>query len=41
MEMFETDCQNVLNEYLDGFIREKNFIIEARAPGLIIKTTGH
>ena len=31
MEMFETDCQNVLNEYLDGFIREKNFITEARA----------
>jgi len=30
MEMFETDCQNVLNEYLDGFIREKNFITEAR-----------
>jgi uncharacterized iron-regulated protein len=31
MEMFETDCQNVLNEYLAGFIREKNFITEARA----------
>ncbi|MDR3696017.1 ChaN family lipoprotein [Mucilaginibacter sp.] len=31
MEMFETDCQNVLNEYLDGLIREKNFITEARA----------
>jgi len=31
MEMFETDCQNVLNEYLDGFIREKNFVTEARA----------
>jgi uncharacterized iron-regulated protein len=31
MEMFETDCQNVLNEYLDGFIREKNFITDARA----------
>jgi uncharacterized iron-regulated protein len=31
MEMFETDCQNVLNEYLNGFIREKNFITEARA----------
>jgi uncharacterized iron-regulated protein len=31
MEMFETDCQNVLNEYLEGFIREKNFINEARA----------
>ena len=31
MEMFESDCQNVLNEYLDGFIREKNFITEARA----------
>jgi uncharacterized iron-regulated protein len=31
MEMFETDCQNVLDEYLDGFIREKNFVTEARA----------
>lgn len=31
MEMFETDCQEVLNEYLEGFIREKNFITEARA----------
>ena len=31
MEMFETDCQNVLDEYLDGFIREKNFFTEARA----------
>jgi len=31
LEMFETDCQNVLNEYLNGLIREKNFITEARA----------
>jgi len=31
LEMFETDCQNVLNEYLTGLIREKNFITEARA----------
>jgi uncharacterized iron-regulated protein len=31
MEMFETDCQEVLNEYLEGFIREKNLITEARA----------
>jgi uncharacterized iron-regulated protein len=31
MEMFETDCQTPLNEYLAGFIREKNFITEARA----------
>jgi uncharacterized iron-regulated protein len=31
MEMFETDCQNVLNEYLEGLIREKNFTTEARA----------
>ena len=31
MEMFETDCQNVLNEYLNGLIREKNFVNEARA----------
>ena len=31
MEMFETDCQNVLDEYLAGFIREKNFTTEGRA----------
>ncbi|MGZ3873084.1 MAG: ChaN family lipoprotein, partial [Mucilaginibacter sp.] len=31
MEMFETDCQTVINEYLRGLIREKNFINEARA----------
>lgn len=31
MEMFETDCQNVLDEYLKGLIREKNFITDARA----------
>ena len=31
MEMFETDCQNVVNEYLTGLIRERNFITEARA----------
>jgi uncharacterized iron-regulated protein len=31
MEMFETDCQDVLNEYLQGLIREKNFIEDARA----------
>ncbi|MDB5125413.1 MAG: hypothetical protein JWP94_3542 [Mucilaginibacter sp.] len=31
IEMFETDCQNVLNEYLGGLIREKNFIGDARA----------
>lgn len=31
MEMFETDCQNVLNEYLQGLIREKNFTTDARA----------
>ncbi|MVN21943.1 ChaN family lipoprotein [Mucilaginibacter arboris] len=30
MEMFETDCQNVLNEYLSGLIREKNFVTDAR-----------
>lgn len=30
MEMFETDCQNVLNEYLAGLIREKNFVADAR-----------
>lgn len=31
MEMFETDCQNVVDEYLNGLIREKNFITDARA----------
>lgn len=31
MEMFETDCQTVLDEYLRGLIREKNLITEARA----------
>jgi len=30
MEMFETDCQNVLDEYLNGLIREKNFLTDAR-----------
>ncbi|MGZ3759568.1 MAG: ChaN family lipoprotein [Mucilaginibacter sp.] len=30
MEMFETDCQTVLDEYLAGFIREKNFTTDAR-----------
>jgi uncharacterized iron-regulated protein len=31
MEMFETDCQNVLDEYLNGLIQEKNMITDARA----------
>ncbi|EHQ30200.1 ChaN family lipoprotein [Mucilaginibacter paludis] len=31
MEMFETDCQPVLNEYLRGLIRESNLIKDARA----------
>ncbi|PJJ84164.1 ChaN family lipoprotein [Mucilaginibacter auburnensis] len=31
MEMFETDVQPVLNEYLYGYIREKNFITDSRA----------
>jgi uncharacterized iron-regulated protein len=31
MEMFQTDCQTVMNEYLAGFIREKNLIAEGRA----------
>jgi uncharacterized iron-regulated protein len=30
MEMFTTDCQLVLNEYLAGLIREKNLISDAR-----------
>ncbi|MEI9810980.1 MAG: ChaN family lipoprotein [Bacteroidota bacterium] len=30
MEMFETDCQLVLDEYLDGYISEDRFIKEAR-----------
>lgn len=33
MEMFESDCQLVLDEYLKGQIREKNFVKEARAWG--------
>src|ERR1700744_2964130 len=28
--MFETDCQNTLDEYLRGLIREKNFRTDAR-----------
>jgi uncharacterized iron-regulated protein len=31
MEMFETDCQPIVNEYLKGLIREKNFLTDARA----------
>lgn len=31
MEMFHTDVQPVINEYLQGIISEKNFIKEARA----------
>ncbi|WP_442590998.1 ChaN family lipoprotein [Pedobacter sp. AW31-3R] len=31
MEMFSTDVQPVINEYLDGLISEKNFVKEARA----------
>jgi len=31
MEMFQTDCQTILNEYLTGLIREKNLITEGRA----------
>lgn len=31
MEMFHTDVQQVINEYLKGLIDEKNFIKEARA----------
>jgi len=31
MEMFETDCQYILDEYLHGLIREKNFKTDARA----------
>jgi uncharacterized iron-regulated protein len=31
MEMFETDCQYILDEYLQGLIREKNFKTDARA----------
>ncbi|WP_254060860.1 ChaN family lipoprotein [Mucilaginibacter sp. L196] len=30
MEMFETDCQTVLDEYLAGLIRDKNFETDAR-----------
>ncbi|TWR31694.1 ChaN family lipoprotein [Mucilaginibacter pallidiroseus] len=31
MEMFQTDCQTVVNEYLAGLIREKNLVTEGRA----------
>lgn len=31
MEMFSTDVQPVINEYLSGLISEKNFVKEARA----------
>lgn len=31
MEMFHTDVQPIINEYLSGLISEKNFIKEARA----------
>jgi uncharacterized iron-regulated protein len=31
MEMFERDVQPVMNEYLGGYIREKNFLKDARA----------
>lgn len=31
MEMFHTDVQPVINEYLSGIINEKNFVKEARA----------
>jgi uncharacterized iron-regulated protein len=31
LEMFETDTQPILNEYLRGLIREKNLISDARA----------
>ena len=31
MEMFDRDVQVVMNEYLEGYIREKNFIKDARA----------
>jgi uncharacterized iron-regulated protein len=31
LEMFETDTQPVLNEYLSGLIREKNLLSDARA----------
>jgi uncharacterized iron-regulated protein len=31
MEMFETDCQYILDEYLSGFLLEKNLVSDARA----------
>jgi uncharacterized iron-regulated protein len=31
MEMFETDTQPVVDEYLHGLIREHNFLVDARA----------
>jgi uncharacterized iron-regulated protein len=31
MEMFDRDVQPIMNEYLKGYIREKNFVKDARA----------
>jgi uncharacterized iron-regulated protein len=31
LEMFETDCQTLLNEYLGGFLNEEKFLKDARA----------
>ena len=31
LEMFDRDVQSIMNEYLKGFMREKNFIKDARA----------
>ena len=33
MEMFDRDVQPVMNEYLKGYIREKNFTKDARTWG--------
>src|SRR5688572_3774162 len=30
LEMFETDCQFILDEYLDGYITEERFLKDAR-----------
>ena len=32
LEMFETDVQGVLDEYLRGLIRESDFVADARSP---------
>jgi uncharacterized iron-regulated protein len=41
LEMFDRDVQTVMDEYLQGSIREKHFTKDARMCGVIILTTNH